>query len=182
MTDKFEPVQTTPFTLKVKIKIYVWKTVNRTIFRLLPNYFRGYRRFLLCLFGAKLDKTVSINKRSNIDCPWNLTMGHHSSLDEGTWIYCLDEINIKSRCCIGKDVFLLTGSHDISSEDFSLITKKINIEDGVWLTTGVKVLPGVSIGEFSVAAVGAVVTKDVEPWTVVGGNPAKFIKKREIKN
>ena len=51
----------------------------------------------------------------------------------------------------------------------------------VWIATGAYVLPGVTIGEGSVVGAGSVVTKDVEPWTVVAGNPAKFIKKRELK-
>ena len=76
---------------------------------------------------------------------------------------------------------LITGSHDISSPAFKLTTKSIAIGDNVWVATGATILPGVMIGEGAVVAAGAVVTKDVEPWTVVGGNPAKFIKKRELK-
>ena len=56
----------------------------------------------------------------------------------------------------------------------------ITVNDNVWLATGAIVLPGVVIGEGAVVAAGAVVTKDVEPWTVVGSNPAKFIKKRVL--
>ena len=52
--------------------------------------------------------------------------------------------------------------------------------DNVWVATGAVILPGVTIGEGAVVAAGAVVVKDVEPWTVVGGNPAKFIKKRGL--
>ena len=58
----------------------------------------------------------------------------------------------------------------------------ITIGDGVWLGARAIILPGVTIGEGAVVAAGAVVTKDVEPWAVVGGNPAKFIKKRELKD
>lgn len=53
------------------------------------------------------------------------------------------------------------------------------IGDGVWIGARAIILPGVTIGEGAVVAAGAVVTKDVEPWAVVGGNPAKFIKMRE---
>ena len=54
------------------------------------------------------------------------------------------------------------------------------IGDGVWIGARAIILPGVTIGEGAVVAAGAVVTKDVDPWAVVGGNPAKFIKKREL--
>ena len=77
---------------------------------------------------------------------------------------------------------MLTGSHSLTSPTFDLITKPITIKDNVWVATGAIVLPGVTIGEGAVVAAGSVVTKDVEPWTVVGGNPAKFIKKRVLMN
>ena len=75
----------------------------------------------------------------------------------------------------------MTGYHDISSNTFDLIIKPITIGDGVWITTRVTILPGISIGDYAVAAANSVVTKDVEAFDVVGGNPAKFIKKRELK-
>ena len=108
-------------------------------------------------------------------------MGERSSLSNGVWAYCLDRITIGSRVCISEDVRLLTGTHKLTSPTFDLVTKPITIKDNVWVATGAIVLPGVTIGEGAVVAAGAVVTKDVEPWTVVGGNPAKMIKKRELK-
>ena len=54
--------------------------------------------------------------------------------------------------------------------------------DNIWIASGAMILPGVTIGEGAVVTAGSVVVKDVEPWTVVGGNPAKMIKKRELKN
>ena len=61
-----------------------------------------------------------------------------------------------------------------------MVTKPITICDNVWVATGAVVLPGVTIGEGAVVGAGAVVTKDVEPWTVEGGNPARFIKRRTL--
>ena len=63
-----------------------------------------------------------------------------------------------------------------------LVKKPIVIDDNAWVASRAIILPGVVIGKAAVVGAGAVVTKDVEPWTVVGGNPAKFIKKRELKN
>ena len=75
---------------------------------------------------------------------------------------------------------MLTASHDVSSPHFDLVRKPVVICDNVWIAMGAIVLPGVTIGEGAVVAAGAVVAKDVLPWTVVGGNPARFIKKREL--
>ena len=108
-------------------------------------------------------------------------MGSKSSIGDGAWIYALDTIRIGKNVCIGEDVRLLTGSHDVASPQFNLVTKPIVIKDNAWVATGAIVLPGVMIGEGAVVAAGAVVTKDVESWTVVGGNPAIKISERKLK-
>lgn len=59
-------------------------------------------------------------------------------------------------------------------------SKPIKICDKVWIGTGCKILKGVTIGEGAVVQAGSVVTKDVEPWTVVGGNPAQLLKRLDI--
>lgn len=109
-------------------------------------------------------------------------MGRQSSIGEKAWIYAMAPIAIGDLTCIGKEAYLITGSHNIASNNFELITKPINIGSGCWLTTGVTVLQGVNIGDYSVVAANSTVTKSVEPWSVVGGNPARFIKKRIIKD
>lgn len=91
------------------------------------------------------------------------------------------DISIGELSCIGKDVYLLTGSHDIGRSTFDLITRPITIGNGCWVATASIVLPGVQIGDYSVIAAGSVVSKNVDINSVVGGNPAKVLKKRIIK-
>lgn len=136
---------------------------------------------LLRLFGARLAPSASIHPSARIDYPWRLSMGHQSSIGEKAWIYCLDHITIGQHCCVGKDVYLITGSHDVSSPQFNLITRPITLADGVWVATGAKVLPGVTLEDMTVVAAGAVVVKSTEANDIVGGNPARFIKKRIIE-
>lgn len=69
-----------------------------------------------------------------------------------------------------------------NSPHFALITRRITIGSAVWLATGCRLLLGICIGDGVVASAASLICKDVEPWTVVGGNPAKFIKKRELRN
>lgn len=177
----YNPVQTTPFSLKVKLRSHLWLLINSTIFRWFPNQIRKPRLLLLQLFGADLSKTVNISRTAKIEQPWNLKMGHLSSLGDNSWVYCLDKITIGEKCCIGKDVYLITGSHRISDPNFNLITNPIVIGDGCWVATGSYILPGVVLGNFTVVGAMSLVKKSTEPNTVVGGNPAKFIKKREIR-
>lgn len=183
----FEPVQISQMPRREKIVQRLWELARPLLFNYTLWFARKWRlRIIRCVArigGGKnrcYPDSVSLSRKCRIDYPWRLTMGEKSSLGEGAWVYCLDNITIGKNCCIGEDVRLLSGSHDVSSPHFDLVTKPIMIHDNVWIATGAIILPGVTIGEGAVVAAGAVVTKDVEAWTVVGGNPAKAIKERKI--
>jgi acetyltransferase-like isoleucine patch superfamily enzyme len=159
------------------------------LFRASP-FFAGCYRGMLFRIGAWLGRKWGIGGRigsgsvisrcSRIDYPWKVAIATGTFIGNESWLYAMAPITIGNNVCISEKVSLLTGTHDVSSSSFDLITKPIVIKDNVWIATGAMVLPGVTIGEGAVVAAGAVVTKDVEPWTVVGGNPAKVIKKREL--
>lgn len=169
-----------------RIKQRIWAVVN-SCFRVTPWFAQGLRLWLV-RNGAKLhhgvgvcEKKVSLSNSCRIDYPWRFIIGAGSSLGNCVWIQAQDVVTIGRNVCIGDDVRVLTGSHDVASPYFDLLTKPVKIENDSWVATGAIIMPGVTIGEGAVVAAGAVVTKDVEAWTVVGGNPARFIKKRILK-
>lgn len=178
----YEPIQTTPFSLGYKLKSRLWNLVNGTLFRWSPFFLRKYRIALVRMFGGNIDWTASISAKATIIDPWNLTMGKQSSLGDYSYLSCRDKVIIGSKSCIGRGVYLSTGSHNIYSEHFEMITGPIEIGDCVWVATNSTVFKDVKISDGAVIGAKSLVTKNVEPWTVVGGNPAKFIKKRIIKN
>lgn len=181
----FNPIQTNTMPFKAKIKNLLWLIINSTFFRFTPPMFRIfklYRVFLVKLFGGNIKWSCYLHPTTKIEYPWNLSMGELSSLGERSWIYALDRINIGEKCCIGKNVNLITGSHDINKSTFDLIIRPIKIGDCTWIATGATILPNVSIGNFCVIAANSTVTKNVIDNTVVGGNPAKYIKDRVIKD
>ena len=108
-------------------------------------------------------------------------MGAYACLSEDVDCYTVAPIVIGAQATVSQGVKLCTASHDIASRIMELTTAPIAVGANAWIAGWSIVLPGVTIGEGAVVAAGAVVTKDVEPWTVVGGNPAKFIKRRELK-
>ncbi len=109
-------------------------------------------------------------------------MGAYACLSERVDCYNVAEIVIGEQATISQDVFLCTASHDISSPIMELTTAPLHMGAQSWVCAKAIIMPGVSVGEGAVVAAGSVVTKDAEAWNVVGGNPAKFIKKRELKN
>jgi acetyltransferase-like isoleucine patch superfamily enzyme len=112
--------------------------------------------------------------------PWGITIGHNSIVGDHAFLDGRRKIKIGNNVNIAQEVRIFTLEHDISSPTFAAVGNMVNIEDWVYIGNRVTILPGVTIGEGAVVASGAVVTKDVSPWTMVGGIPAKFIKKRPV--
>lgn len=89
-------------------------------------------------------------------------------------------VEIGDHVLVGPEVVITAVNHDMSKLSLSTIGKPIKIKSHVWLGAHSVILPGVTVGEGAVVAAGAVVARDVPDWTVVGGVPAREIKKREI--
>lgn len=142
--------------------------------------FYAWRNLWLRIFGAKIGKGVHVYPHAKIWQPWMLEMGDYACLANGVDCYSADKVVIGENVVVSQDSFICTASHDISSSTFELVTKPIVLSKDSWVGARAIVMPGVKLGEGAVVAAGAVVTKDVEPWTVVGGSPARVIKKRVL--
>ena len=166
-----------------KLVRMIWIAFSVVFFRPFAGpMFRYYRSFILRLWGAKVGRRCAIAAGAKIWAPWNLTLGDYVAVANGAELYSVAPIVVGNHITISQDAYICAASHDISSKLKPLVYHPITIVDFSWICARAIVLPGVTIGEGAVVAAGAVVTKDVEPWTVVGGNPAKVIKMRELKD
>lgn len=166
---------------KMELMLRILWIPSSLVFRLSPRPFFGFRRFLLRLFGAQVGKRVNVYPSSTIYFPWNLKIGDYSAIGENALIYNLGIVEIGKNVTVSHVAQICAGTHDYSDPALPLLKPKIVIEDNAWICTQAFVGPGLRIGEGAVIGAGAVTVKDVDPWSVVGGNPAKFIKKRIIK-
>lgn len=140
-----------------------------------------WRAFLLRTFGAKIGRHCRLNSSMEVWMPSRLFMGYQVWIDRNVNLYNVDRITIGDNAIISDGVYICTASHDITKRDFPLTTAPVTIGAGAWIAAHARVMPGITIGEGAVVGAGSVVTKNVEPWAVVAGNPAKFIKKRVIE-
>lgn len=170
-----------PFSFWNKVARVLWGLVWLLLFRPSPKPMFGWRRFLLSLFGAKLGRTTVVHPSCTITMPWKLTVGEHSCLGPNVNCYNIGGLTVKDNTTISQNVHLCTSSHDYTTPNMIQTFGEIVIEDQVWLCADAFIGPGTKIGTGAVVGARAVVTRDVEPWAVVAGNPAKFIKRREIK-
>lgn len=168
--------------LKNRIARVTWYVVYILFFRpFKTRIFNFWRVFILRLFGAKIGNHCYVSSSVRIWAPWNLEMSSFSMLASRVYCYNPAKITIDSETVISEGVLLCTASHDITSVKHTLIVRPIIIKDQVWIAVDAFIMMGVTIGQGAVVGARAAVFNDVEPWSVVGGNPAKFIKKREIK-
>ena len=113
--------------------------------------------------------------------PWNLVMKDYSCLASGVDCYNAAVIELGESVTVSQRAFLCTASHNISSLCNEQIEKPIILRKMSWIAAEAFVGPGVTVGEGAVVGARAVVVRDVEPWNVVGGNPAKVLRKRVLK-
>ena len=169
---------------KSKILRLAWNVVWMLFFRTTPariGIFNAWRAFLLRCFGAKIGKGCAIFPNVEVWQPWKLTLGDYVALDWDVICYTVDKIAIGSQTTVSRGAFLCCASHDVTSPIMELTHAPITIGSNAWIAARAIVMPGRDVGDGAVVAAGATVVNDVEPWTIVGGTPARFISKREIK-
>lgn len=167
---------------KNKMLRSLWCFVYTVLFRPTPNVlFWEWRAFLLRLFGAHIGRHCKIRSSATFWAPWNITMGDYVSIGQKARIYSVDKITLHTKVCISQGAYLCTASHDVTNKDNPLVTSPITVNSFAWVAADAFVGMGITIGKGAVVGARAAVFRNVEPWTVVGGNPAEFIKTRIIK-
>lgn len=160
----------------------LWTVVWGVLVRPLPRSVgSGWKRWLLRLFGARIAPTAIVYSSAKVYYPANLTMEAYSCLASDVDCYNVAPVTIGANSIVSQGAYLCTASHDITDPLNPLITAPIVIEDQAWVAAEAFVGMGVTIGQGAVVGARAAVFKSVEPWTVVGGNPTKFLKKRILK-
>ena len=171
-----------PHGLKNKALRVLWGWVWLFLFRPSPRLLWGWRAFLLRSFGAKIAPGARIYASAQFWAPWNLSVGKGAAIAENVDCYCVAPVTIGAGVNVSKYSFLCSAAHDISDPAGALTSAPITIEAGAWIFADVFIGPGVTIGEGAVVGARSSVYRDVEPWVVVGGNPARFLKKRELRD
>jgi len=158
-----------------------WNCVFFLLFRFSPPPLHGWRRLLLRAFGAKIGRGARIYPTVRVWAPWNLVLGSEAALGYRVNCYNCATITIGDYALVSQDTTLCAATHDYRSRSFPLVTRPITIESQAWVCAEAFIGPGVKIGEGAVVGARSCVLADVNPWTVVVGNPAKFLKKRTME-
>ncbi|RFZ92822.1 acyltransferase [Mucilaginibacter conchicola] len=143
---------------------------------LLP--FHSLRIALLRLLKASIGKKVGLYRGFEVRSPWKMRIGNSTIIGHKAMLDARMGLFIGSNVNLSNEVMIWTLHHDYNSPDFAQAGAPVSIEDYAWICSRAVILPGVTIGKGAVVAAGAVVTRNVAPYTVVGGVPAKKVADR----
>jgi acetyltransferase-like isoleucine patch superfamily enzyme len=178
---------------ELPLKEVLEKTINRLYnyladFTLFWIHFFSYipshhlRRFIFRLAGAKIGKGGSIHIGCNFYSLRNVSIGEDTLIGRNVFLDGRAPLIIGNHVDIASDVMIYNSEHDINSEDFHATLASVEIKDYVFIGPRAILLPGIKVGRGAIIGAGAVVTKDVEEFKIVGGVPAEVIGERKIKD
>lgn len=172
-------------SVSVKMRRAVWNVTAALLFRpFITGIFRLWRIALLKMFGAKVAWDANVYASVKIWAPWRLQMGHRACLGPEVICYNQDWIILEDDAIVSQYSYLCTASHDVEKQNTaedSLIIAPILLEKKSWVGSWAFIGLGVRIGENAIVGATASVYKNVEANTVVGGNPVKTIRIKNVE-
>ena len=170
------------FTLINRIKRFSFNLVWLLFCRFSPNFLHKWRIWVLNQFGASISYSAYVYPSISIWAPWNIKMADFATLGPNVVCYNIENIILQRCAVVSQSAVLCTGSHNYHSNNFELIAKPIILMANSWVCAEAFVGPGVIIEEGAILGARAVAFKSLEPWRVYVGNPATYIKDRNIVN
>lgn len=162
------------FNILLQCKFFLVEFLNIS-YQIIPNPIRTY---YLRLFHIRLGEKTFIHRRVKFFHVGNLVVGKNSVVNFGCYLDNRRGIYIGNNVGIAHNTKIYTLGHDLNDLEFKTKGSSVNISNNVFIFSNSIIMPGVSVGEGAIILAGSVVVKNVEPWSIVGGNPARFIRNR----
>jgi putative colanic acid biosynthesis acetyltransferase WcaF len=173
-----DPYLKPSFSVQNRMGRLAWSVVWIFLYRPSPRPFHAWRSFLLRCFGATLGQNCHFYPNSRIWAPWNLICADGASLGDEAEIYNPSPVSMGSHAIVSQQAYICGATHDYDDPSFPLISFPMSVGAYAWVCARASVSPGVNVGEGAVLGLGSVATRDLEPWTVYAGVPARPIKRR----
>ena len=168
-----------PFSASHRLARGLWQFCWLCLCRWTPRPFHFWRVFILRLWGAKVGERCHVYAGAIIWAPWMLTLEDDACIADGAEIYNVDHVTLEKRSVVSQGALLCTASHDHRQEDFPLVHSPIRLGERAWVAARAIVLPGVSLGDYAVAAAGSVITRDIPAGCTSAGNPGRIVRQPE---
>ena len=165
-------------TLRNRAGRFLWGIAWLVLVRPTPRPMHKWRAFVLRLFGAKLGPNCRIYAGARIWAPWNLVCEDAVAVADGAVLYNAAPMRLASHSIVSQDAYLCGSTHDYDDPAFPMVNKPISLGRYAWICARAVVGPGVQVGDGAVLGLCSVATRDLQPWTVYAGMPARAVKPR----
>lgn len=174
-----DPYMAPQYPFSNRLRRQLWSFCWILLYRPSPRIAHGWRAWLLRCFGAQLGPGCHFYPASRIWAPWNLTCEDHVMVADRADIYNHAPMHLASHVVISQDACLCGATHDYNHPKFPLVSFPMRLGRYSWIAARACVSPGVNVGDGAVLGLASLATKDLEPWSVYVGVPARRIKDRE---
>ena len=173
-----DPYTVAQYTFSNRVRRQLWSVVWILLYRPSPRIAHGWRVWLLRCFGAKMGPRCRFYPASRIWAPWNLTCEDTVIVADGAELYNPAPMYFASHAIISQGAYLCGATHDYNDPNFPVISFPMRLGRYAWVAARATVSPGVNLGEGAILGLASVATKDLEPWSIYAGVPARKVKDR----
>ena len=178
MAGSADPTLLPSFSRRNRMFRALWSVVYVLLYRTSPRPFHAWRSMLLRLFGAQLGATCHFYPKSRIWAPWNLFCEDRVSVGDDAELYNPSPLYMGSHCIVSQGAYICGATHEYNDPSFRLVHFPMRLGAYSWVCARATVNPGVNVGDGAILALGSIATRDMEPFGVYAGVPARKVKER----
>ena len=170
--------ESNPYSEEERLIHFIWDSFEKTPYSLLVEFSIPFRRILAKKLFKKCGKNFICESNVSFNYGHQISIGNDVFFNRGVFIDAKGGVTIGESVCLTETVQIFTHGHS-EAIHHKRTYSPVTIKNSAKIYSGATILPGITIGEQAIVAVGAVVSKDVTPNSVVAGTPAKFIRERK---
>jgi putative colanic acid biosynthesis acetyltransferase WcaF len=173
-----DPTLLPAFPLRDRLRRLAWNLACALLYRYSPRPLHAWRSAVLRAFGARLGAACHFYPRAKIWAPWNLICEDRVTLADDAEVYNPSPIYLESHVIVSQGAYLCGATHLYNEPSFPLVSFPMRLGAYSWICARAAVNPGVNVGRGAILALGSIATKDLDPYGVYAGTPARKVKER----
>ncbi len=174
-----DPYTSAQYGFGNRVRRQLWSIVWIFLYRPSPRVAHPWRVWLLRCFGAKLGPHCRFYPGSRIWAPWNISCEDTVMVADGAELYNPAPLYLASHVVISQGAYLCGATHDYDNSAFPVIAFPMRLGRYSWVAARACVSPGVNLGDGAILGLASLATKDLEPWSIYAGVPARKLKNRK---
>lgn len=174
-----DPYTSPQYSFGNRVRRQLWSVVWMVLYRPSPRIAHAWRTSLLRCFGAKLGPHCRFYPASRVWAPWNLQCEDTVTVADGAELYNPAPMYLASHAIVSQGAYLCGATHDYNDPKFPVVAFPMRLGRYAWVAARACVSPGVNLGDGAILGLASVATRDLEPWSIYAGVPARKVKDRE---